>query len=72
MGDILQVIIRKDYAASLIEHLQKEEAIEIVSKDILEIPEWEKEAVRKTLIDIQDNPEQLLSWDLIKKKYKPA
>jgi len=32
MADILHVIIKKDYAASLMEHLQKEQAIEIVAE----------------------------------------
>jgi len=32
MPDILHVIIKKDYAASLMEHLKKEEAIEIIEE----------------------------------------
>jgi TusA-related sulfurtransferase len=70
MADILHVIIKKDYAASLMEHLQKEEAIEIVSEDTEDIPEWQKEAVRKTLQDVQQHPEQLQPWDIVKQKYK--
>jgi len=70
MADILHVIIKKDYAASLMEHLQKEQAIEIVGEDMEDIPEWQKEAVRKTLADVQQHPEQLQPWDNIKQKYK--
>ena len=65
MADILPVIIKKDYAASLMEHLQKEQAIEIIAEDI---PEWQKEAARKTLQDIKKHPEQLQPWDIAKYK----
>jgi TusA-related sulfurtransferase len=53
-----------------IEHLQKEQAIEIVAEDTSDIPEWQKEAVRKTLVDVQQHPEQLQPWDIVKQKYK--
>jgi len=59
MPNILHLIIKKDYAASLIEHLKKEDAIEIIEEDLTPIPEWQKEAVRKTLADVQAHPEQL-------------
>jgi hypothetical protein len=52
------------------EHLQKEQAIEIVAEDSAEIPEWQKEAVRKTLQDVRQHPEQLQPWDIVKQKYK--
>lgn len=70
MSEVLHIIIKKDYAASLMEHLQKEQAIEIVAEDNADIPEWQKEAVRKTLLDVQQHPEQLQPWDTVKQKYK--
>jgi len=70
MPEVLHLIIKKDYAASLLEHLQKEEAIEIVEEDAPSIPDWQKEAVRKTLLDVQQHPEQLQPWDIVKQKYK--
>ena len=70
MPEVLHVIIKKDYAASLMEHLQKEEAIEFVAEDTEDIPEWQKEAVRKTLQDVQQHPEQLQPWDIVKQKYQ--
>lgn len=70
MSDILRVVIKKDYAASLIEHLKKEDAIEIIEEELTPIPEWQKEAVRKTLADVQAHPEQLQPWDIVKQKYK--
>ena len=62
MPEVLHVIIKKDYAASLMEHLQKEQAIEFVSEDTADIPENRKEAVRKTLQDVHQHPEQLQPW----------
>jgi hypothetical protein len=44
------------------EHLQKEQAIEFVAEDMTAIPEWQKEAVRKTLQDVEQHPEQLQPW----------
>lgn len=70
MDEILHLIIKKDYAASLIEHLKKENAIEIIEDDKPEIPEWQKEAVRKTLEQVQQNPALLQPWDVLKQKYK--
>lgn len=70
MNDTLHLRIKKEYAAALIEHLKREDAIEIIEEDTSDIPEWQKEAVRKTLAQVQLNPELLQSWDIIKQKYK--
>ena len=70
MGDTFHLRIKKEYAAALIEHLKKEDAIEIIEEDIPDIPEWQKEAVRKTLARVKENPELLQPWDIIKQKYK--
>jgi hypothetical protein len=71
MPEVLHLIIKKDYAASLIEHLQKEQAIEIVGEEeTVDIPDWQKEAVRKTLQEVRLHPDQLQPWDVVKQKYK--
>lgn len=70
MPEVLHLIIKKDYAASLIKHLQNEQAIEIIEEDTPEIPEWQKEAVRQTLREAKLHPEQLQPWDIVKQKYK--
>lgn len=69
MSEVLHLIIKKDYAASLIQHLQKENAIEIIEEDVPQIPEWQKEAVRKTLAQVEQHPERLQPWDIVKQKY---
>lgn len=70
MSEIVHLIIKKDYAASLIKHLQEEDAVEIIEQEEPQIPEWQKEAVRKTLADAQQHPELLQPWDVVKQKYK--
>ena len=70
MPEVVHLIIKKEYAASLIEHLKKEEAIEIIEEQVPDIPEWQKEAVRKTLQQVQQNPSLLQPWDIVKQKYK--
>ena len=72
MPYVLHLIIKKAYAASLIEHLRKEEAVEIIEESTTEIPEWQKDAVRKTLLHAQQNPGSLQAWDIVKQKYKTA
>jgi len=49
--------------------IQKEQAIEIVAEETADIPEWQKEVVRKTLQDVQQHPEQPQPWDIAKYKH---
>ena len=69
MSEEYHIRVKKEYAASLIEHLRKEDAIELIDSDDADIPEWQKEAVRKTLQQIQENPSVLQPWDLVKQKF---
>ena len=70
MEDIVHLRIKKEYAAELIEDLIRAKALEPVSENDNDVPEWQKEAVRNTLRQIEQHPEQLQSWDVIKKKYQ--
>ena len=40
MSEEYHIRIKKEYAASLIEHLRKEDAIELIDSDDADIPEW--------------------------------
>jgi hypothetical protein len=62
--------IKKEYAAALIEDLIKVHAVENIEEELPNIPEWQKEAVRKTLLQVQQNPTSLQPWEVIKQKYK--
>jgi hypothetical protein len=70
MEEIVHLRIIKEYAAELIEDLIRAEALEPVTENDIDIPEWQKEAVRQTLRQVQEHPQQLQAWDLIKQKYK--
>jgi len=70
MSDTLHLRIKKEYAAALIEQLKNDDAIEIIAESTPDIPEWQKKAVRETLARVQQNPELLQPWDIIKQKYK--
>lgn len=70
MEEIVHLRIKKEYAAELIEDLIRAKALEPVTENDTEITEWQKEAVRQTLRQVQEHPEQLQAWDLIKQKYK--
>ncbi len=70
MEEIVHLRIKKQYAAALIEDLIQAQALEPVEDPEGEIPEWQKEAVSQILLQVQQHPEQLQSWDLIKQKYQ--
>jgi hypothetical protein len=72
MEEIVHLRIKKEYAAELIEDLIRARALEPVTENDTDIPEWQKEAVRLTLLQVKEHPEQLQAWDLIKQKYKKA
>ena len=58
--------IKKEYAAALIEDLEKVDAVEFVASDEVddtgEISEWQKQAVLSRLQDAEVNPQQLITW----------
>jgi hypothetical protein len=61
--------VKKEYAVSLIEKLREDNAIELIEQNDSDIPEWQKEAVRKTLGQINENPGLLQPWEIVKQKY---
>ena len=70
MEEIVHLRIKKEYAAELIEDLIRAQALEPVAENESDIPEWQKEAVRQTLRQVQQHPGQLQPWETIKQKYK--
>jgi hypothetical protein len=69
MDEIIHLKIKKEYAEALINHLQSENAIELINEEIDNIPDWQKEAVRKTFIYANENTETNENWDAIKKEF---
>ena len=70
MEEIVHLRIKKEYAAELIQDLIRAQALEPVTENDTDIPEWQKEAVSQTLRHIENHPEQLQAWDIIKQKYQ--
>jgi hypothetical protein len=70
MEEIVHLRIKKQYAVALIEDLIKAKALEQVEEPVNQVPEWQKEAVRQTLSRVQEHPEQLENWEIIKQRYK--
>ncbi len=56
--------IKEEYAAAVIEELQKKNAVEIVpEEEAFELPEWQKEEVRNRIAKYKGNPELLIDED---------
>jgi len=70
MDEIYYIRIKKDYAAAVIEDLQKMEAVELIAPDEAEIPEWQKELVSIEKKKIADNPSLLINWEIARQKYQ--
>ncbi len=57
--------IKKDYAAAVIEGLQKMKAVELLKEDNELVPEWQKKEIRKRVKESQKNPSILVDEDVI-------
>jgi hypothetical protein len=56
--------IKKEYAAAVIEDLQKMDAVELMNEeDAFDIPQWQKDEVRKRIEMYKNNPGQLIDED---------
>lgn len=56
--------IKKEYAAAIIEDLQKKDAVELVpEEDAFDVPQWQKDEVRKRIDKYKNNPELLIDED---------
>ena len=58
--------IKKDYAASLIEDLEKVDAIELISQeDQQQIPQWQIDEVISRIEKYKDSPELMIDEDKV-------
>jgi hypothetical protein len=58
MQETYHIRIKKDYAAAVIEDLQKMKAVEVIADD--EVPEWQKKEVRRRAKEIKKDPSILV------------
>jgi hypothetical protein len=57
--------IKKSYAALVIEDLKKMKAIELIKNENDTVPEWQKEEVRRSVKEIEDDPSILIDEDVV-------
>jgi Putative addiction module component len=56
--------IKKEYAAAVIEDLQKMDAVELMNdEDAFDIPQWQKDEVRRRIEKYKNNSGQLIDED---------
>lgn len=55
---IYHIKIKKEYVTAMLEDLQETEAIEIINDDI---PEWQKEKVKKRIAAFESDPTSAIS-----------
>ena len=56
--------IKKEYAAAIIEDLRKKDAVELVpEEEAFDVPQWQKEEVRRRIEKYKNNPELLIDED---------
>jgi hypothetical protein len=65
MKQTFHIRIKKDYAAAVIEGLQKMKAVELIEGEIDHIPEWQKKEVRRRLKEIEKNPSILIDEEVV-------
>jgi hypothetical protein len=70
MPDTYHIRIKKDYAAAVIEDLQKMDAVEFIADNSTDIPDWQIELGKKELQNIATGNTELLPWDEAKKQLR--
>ncbi len=72
MSDTYHIRVKKDYAASLIELLRKDGAIEDLELQQFELSESQKAAIDTDLNLIANNPGYLQEWEAVKQRFKKS
>ena len=65
MSATYHIRIKKEYAAAVIEDLQKMKAVELVKEENGDVPEWQKKEVRKRVKEIEKDPSILLDETVV-------
>ena len=67
MEDTYFIKIKKDYAAAIIEDLQKMYAVEVITEENISIPQWQIDKVREAVKYAEENPSTLMDWESAKR-----
>jgi len=66
MPEIFHLRIKKEYAASLIENLIDEDAVEKIEESDIDLTDEQKRAIDSELAAISADPNYLKKWDEVK------
>ena len=70
MPEVYHLKIKKEYAEALIEDLIKIDAVENISPQNEEIPQWQQSALDNELQSIAQSDDYAVNWDSVKNKFK--
>jgi len=64
MQTTYHIRIKKEYASAIIADLEKNNAVEFIpEEEAFEVPQWQKDEVRKRIEKYKNNPELLIDED---------
>ena len=70
MSETYFIRIKKDYAADIIEDLQKMDALEFINDGNIDIPQWQKDKVLAIKNKVEENPSLLIDWETVKQNIR--
>ena len=70
MQSTYHIRIKKEYAAELIEDLEKADAVELLADgpESNDIPKWQMDEVKRRIDYYDKNPHELVSWEDVRKR----
>lgn len=70
MPETYFIRIKKEYAAHVIEDLQKMDAVEFIDESSVDIPQWQIDKVLATKNLVEEDPSLLIDWKTVKQNIR--
>ena len=70
MSETYFIRIKKEYAADVIEDLQKMDAVEFIDEGNIDIPQWQKDKVLAAKNKVEKDPSLLIDWETVKQNIR--
>ena len=70
MSETYFIRIKKEYAADVIEDLQKMDALEFINDGNIDIAQWQKDKVLAIKNKVEGNPSLLIDWETVKQNIR--
>ena len=70
MSETYFIRIKKEYAADVIEDLQKMDALEFINDGNIDIAQWQKDKVLAIKNKVEENPSLLIDWETVKQNIR--